>query len=101
MENKTGAAMNRRSAIPFIAALIASGNAWGAEKTVTLKVENMTCELCPITVQKSLERVPGVSKVAVSFEAKTAVIVFDDAKARPDDLISATTNAGYPSHLAK
>jgi len=38
-------------------------------------------------VKKTLERVSGVSKVTVSFKDKTAVVVFDDAKASvsPDD----------------
>lgn len=39
-------------------------------KTVTLAVQNMTCELCPITVKKSLEKVPGVSAVKVDFDRK-------------------------------
>ena len=43
-------------------------------KTVTLAVQNMTCELCPITVKKSLEKVPGVSAVKVDFDRKTATV---------------------------
>lgn len=43
-----------------------------APKTVTLDVKNMTCELCPITVKKSLEKVSGVSIVKVDFDKKTA-----------------------------
>ena len=34
-----------------------------APKTVMLDVKNMTCEVCPITVKKSLEKVAGVSAV--------------------------------------
>jgi mercuric ion binding protein len=71
------------------------------QKTVTLDVKNMTCELCPITVRKSLEKVPGVSAVNVDFDRKTATVSFDPDKARPDALIRATTNAGYPSTVQK
>lgn len=71
--------------------------AFAAEKTVTLAVQNMTCAACPITVKKSLTAVPGVTNVQVSYEAKTAVVTFDDAKADVKALTKATTEAGYPS----
>ncbi|WP_137820185.1 mercury resistance system periplasmic binding protein MerP [Pseudomonas sp. 2FG] len=70
-------------------------------QTVTLDVKNMTCGLCPITVKKSLEKVPGVSAAKVNFDNKTATVTFDPDKAAPDALIEATTNAGYPSTLQK
>jgi mercuric ion binding protein len=77
--------------------LLASSGAFAAERTVTLAVQNMYCAACPHTVKASLEAVPGVSKVAVSYKDKTAVITFDDAKADVNALTAATTNAGYPS----
>ncbi|MFM0758118.1 mercury resistance system periplasmic binding protein MerP [Paraburkholderia strydomiana] len=72
-----------------------------APKTVTLDVKNMTCELCPVTVRKSLEKVPGVSAVKVDFDRKTATVTYDSGKTQPDALTRATTNAGYPSTLQK
>jgi mercuric ion binding protein len=42
--------------------------------------------------------VRGVAKVAVSFEAKTATVTFDDAKTNPDAIAAASSNAGYPAH---
>ena len=89
---------------PLIAALfgfglLASSTAVAGEKTVTLTVQNMYCSACPITVKSSLEAVPGVAKAVVSYEDKTAVVTFDDAKTGVPALISATTNAGYPSAL--
>jgi mercuric ion binding protein len=70
-------------------------------KTVTLAVQNMTCELCPVTVKKSLEKVPGVSAVKVDFDKKTATVTYDADKSQPDTLTKATTNAGYPSTVQK
>ena len=70
-------------------------------ETVTLAVQNMTCELCPITVKKSLEKVPGVSAVNVDFDKKTATVTYDADKAKPEALTSATTNAGYPSTVQR
>lgn len=77
--------------------LVSSGAAMAEQKTVTLAVENMYCEACPYMVKKTIEKVPGVSKVSVSFKEKTAVVVFDDVRAEVKDLTNATNSAGYPS----
>ncbi len=70
-----------------------------ATKTVTLAVENMSCAACPITVRKSLEKVPGVAKAKVDFDTKTATVTFDPAKTNVEALTRATTESGYPSRL--
>jgi len=77
--------------------LLASSTAFAAEKTVTLAVKNMYCAACPRTVKASLEAVPGVAKVVVSYRDKTAVVTYDDGKTEVKALTAATTNAGYPS----
>jgi len=87
---------------PLIASVIAmsaltSSAALAAEKTVTLTVNNMYCADCPYIVKKSLEGVPGVAKVTVSFRDKTATVTFDDSRADLKALTTATPNAGYPS----
>jgi periplasmic mercuric ion binding protein len=73
----------------------------GTPRTVTLEVQNMTCGTCPITVKKSLEKVAGVRSVTVDDGAKTATVTYDPDKTQPHALISATTNAGYPSTVRK
>lgn len=70
-------------------------------KTVTLDVKNMTCAVCPITVKKSLEKVPGVTAVKVDFAKKTAVVTYDPDKTKLGALTRATMNAGYPSTIEK
>jgi len=79
--------------------VLASSVAFAGERTVTLAVQNMYCSACPLTVKASLQAVPGVAKVVVSYADKTAVVTFDDARTAVPALISATTNAGYPSAL--
>ena len=74
-----------------------SGATLAAPKTVALDVPGMTCELCPLTVRKALQKVQGVEKVAVSYEKKEAVVTFDDAKTSVEALVNATRNAGYPA----
>jgi len=77
--------------------MLASSTAFAAERTVTLAVKNMYCAACPHTVKASLEAVPGVAKVVVSYRDKTAVVTYDDGKTEVKALTAATTNAGYPS----
>jgi mercuric ion binding protein len=79
------------------ALLLTSLSAFAAEKTVTLAVENTTCSACPHIVKGSLSAVSGVSRVAVSFEDKTATVTYDDAKTPTPALVRATTDAGYSS----
>ena len=62
-----------------------------------LDVQNMTCGLCPVTVKKSLQRVPGVSDARVDLDKKTATVTFDAQLATTADLVNATSDAGFPS----
>jgi mercuric ion binding protein len=77
--------------------VLVSSTAFAAERTVTLAVKNMHCAACPHTVKASLEAVPGVIQVAVSYKDKTATVTYDDGKTGIGALTTATTNAGYPS----
>lgn len=76
-----------------------------ADETVVLSVTNANCELCAPIVKKSLARVGGVKVVDVKqadqMADPVATVTFDDAVTNVSALIAATTNAGYPSHLAK
>ena len=83
----------------WFSSLIFAPAAYSAIHTVTLIVPDMYCEICPITVKKSLDKVPGVSKAKVSLEFKEAVVTFDDTKTNAHELMQATKNAGYPSHV--
>ena len=66
-------------------------------QTVVLDIQNMTCELCPITVKKALDKVPGVTASKIDPAKKTATVKFDPDQANVAALVKATTNAGYPS----
>ena len=92
--------MMRIPASAVLAMIALSGAvASAAERTVTLAVENMYCDACPYIVKQSLAKVPGVEKVVVSFEQKTATVTYDDQKTKLEALTSATTQAGYPSKV--
>ena len=69
------------------------------QQTVTLKLENITCAMCTVTIKKALQKVEGVQKVTVDYDTKTAVVIFDSHKTNSAALIKATTDAGYPGSL--
>ena len=82
--------------------LLAASSAFAADsQTAVLDVQNMACPLCPVTVKKALQKVPGVADAKVDFDHKTATVKFDPAKTNLAALAKATTDAGYPSTLHK
>jgi mercuric ion binding protein len=59
----------------------------------------MDCAVCPITVRKALENVPGVGSAKVDLKTHRALVSFDPSKTTPELLTKATTEAGFPSSL--
>ncbi len=90
--------MKRLSTAAFAALmLLAAHGASAAERTVTLKVDNLFCATCPHIVKRTLFRIPGVTEVEVSYEEKTAVVTFDDRKTDLAALLAATAGTGFPA----
>ena len=87
----------RKSLLGLILAVEAVGALAATPQTAVLDVQNMNCGLCPITVKKALEKVPGVSQAQIDFQKKTATVIFDADKATAAGLVKATTEAGFPS----
>jgi len=85
--------------LALLALLAAAPFAAAKQQTVQLTVPTMDCATCPITIKTALSKVPGVSKVKVSYEKREAVIVYDDAQATVADLKKATEDVGYPALL--
>ena len=83
-----------------ILTLLGTGEASAADRTIKLAVEQMDCEACPITVSKAIKGVTGVRSAKVDYNTKTATVVFDDNATTADAIATASTNAGYPAHLA-
>ncbi len=90
--------MKRLSTAAFAALmLLAAHGASAAERTVTLKVDNLFCATCPYIVKQTLSRIPGVTGVEVSYQKKTAVVTFDDRKTDVAALLAATAGTGFPA----
>ena len=93
--------MNGLRFLGVVLALLVGGvtPAVAEEQTVTLDVA-MWCASCPFIVQRSLERVPGVADVTVSYEEQTATVTFDDDQTNLAALTTATAEVGFPATLA-
>ncbi len=67
------------------------------EKTVSASftVEGMMCTHCVKHVEDALKSVPGVKKVNVDLDSKTAKAEYLASKTNTSELISAIEKAGY------
>ncbi len=81
--------------------LAASAAAAAADRVVRLSVPDMNCPACPVTVSKSLERVPGVAVLVVDLKTKTAEVMVHNEAVTDAALMEATNKAGYPSTVAE
>lgn len=66
-----------------------------------LDVPGMNCSLCPISVKKALERMPGVLEAKADLATKSAEATYDPDRASPEALARAVSNAGYPASIRK
>lgn len=89
-------AILRLSCAALVAAFAASALA-GEPTRVVLDVPGMNCPLCPISVKKALERVPGVIEAKADLATKTAAATFDPERTSQQALAKAVTDAGYPA----
>ena len=92
---------NKMKELAFVFLLAQSGALCAAEQSVILSIPTMDCPVCPITIKKSLQKVTGVKSAEVSYEGKTAVVVFDNQLAKVESFLKATENVGYPATVLK
>ena len=91
--------MNKLLAFAMVATVLASSSAVAGTSPATLAVSRMDCAVCPITVRKALEKVPGVGSAKVDLKTQRAVVAFDPTKTTPEALTKATADAGFPSSV--
>lgn len=72
----------------------------GPTRTVTLRIEGMTCEACAVHVEGELAAVRGVRRASVTYAEGRAVVMVDAATA-PDPalLLAAVGKAGYRAQV--
>lgn len=79
-------------------AVIWAGTAGAAPpETVVLDAANMTCPACSITIEKALEKVPGVTDTEIDTEASTVTVTFDSDRTSSSAIARAITEAGFPA----
>lgn len=64
-------------------------------RKVRARIGGLHCSLCTGTIEKALGRMPGVDKVAVSLTHEQALIEYDPAVARPEQLLQTLRDIGY------
>lgn len=66
-----------------------------ATKTITLAIQGMTCGGCVVGVRTVLGRLPGISKVEVTYKTGRAVVVYDAARVSVAQMAAAIRTLGY------
>ena len=87
--------------VSTLAAALALTARAGEPKRVVLDVPGMNCSLCPISVKKALESVPGVLEAKANLGTRSAEATFDPDRASPEALARSVSNAGYPASIRK
>jgi len=66
---------------------------------IQIDVSGMHCASCAKLVDRALQKVPGVKDSNVNLAAEKASIFYDEALAKPEDLLQAVKAAGYQPNL--
>lgn len=64
-------------------------------KKTEIKVSGMTCASCATTIEKSLNKIDGVSSAQVNLASEIASVEFDSSVVKLADLEKAVNDAGY------
>lgn len=66
---------------------------------IVISVSNMSCASCVGRVERSLLKVPGVTRADVNLVSDTAMVTFVEGAVLAHDILTASTQAGYPAKL--
>lgn len=72
-----------------------------AFSTAKLKIEGMHCDGCAKGVAQKLQGVKGVKSAKVTVKSSDAVVQYDPAQVKPQDLVQAVQRSGYGAKLDK
>ena len=64
-------------------------------RKIRARIGGLHCSLCTGTIEKALGRLPGVDNVAVSLTHEQALVEYDPAIARPEQLLQTLRDIGY------
>lgn len=72
--------------------------ALGADQSVTIHVEGMTCSLCVTAINKALRSLPEVRKAKASLPRNEAVVIVPEGYAL-ESLLAAIEQTGYKGEI--
>ncbi len=75
--------------------LATASNALAKVRTVTIRVQGLTCEMCAASLQPELKSTNGVLDARVYFKKGTAWVKYDDAKITVTRLRKVIKDAGF------
>lgn len=87
----------RKWTLALMAAMWAGATGAAPPEVVVLDAANMTCPACSITIEKALEKVPGVGETEVDTQAATVTVTFDSGRTSISAIARAVTEAGFPA----
>ena len=70
-------------------------------ESVSIKVYGMTCTLCSITIESSLERLKGVKKARVSYATEKAQLEYDDSLVGFPEILKTIESLGFSTEEGK
>lgn len=85
--------------VPAANAEAPSGDAKSSAQSVTIAVEGMTCASCSVAVRTALKKLDGVKDAKVSTADKRAVVEYEPAKVKPEQMVEAINKLGYRASL--
>lgn len=91
----------------ILAVLVAGFNSSASKgvtntQEVTLKIEGMTCRVCPLTIKTALKKLDGVVDANVSYKDKVAKVKYEGDKVTVDQMLKAVEGAGkYKATLGR
>jgi len=64
-------------------------------KKITLEIEGMDCAHCALAIEKSLNKLEGVTEASVSFATEKAIVEYDAQRVSIEKIKQAVVDAGY------
>ena len=77
-----------------VVTLLLAGVALAADTTTTFKVTGMYCSACETKIQHALQKTDGVTNATVSMDKGSAVVTYDNAKVKPDQIVKVIEKEG-------
>lgn len=87
--------MTKMSVLVLLFAFIANSGVYASDKSVTFRVENMTCGGCSGKIKKTVTAIDGVSGFETNLEKRVVTITYDARKINPDQLKDAIMAIKY------